>query len=178
MLVKQFEECHIKVNEKEMSKLEKISDGNGRISKYNLLNLMLIKWSPCKVCIMNVHISQRWVYQLCQELRGCEGVPGEERPGEQLEARPSATRRVGAEHGQGERRLQSHRQGQQRLRGQGGVPAVYQVICMLLLLQVCWNSFYSNLPKHQQEKLLKKIDSDGDGKVSLKEFRQLFEKQS
>ena len=43
MLVKQFEECHIKVNEKEMSKLEKISDGNGRISKYNLMNLMLIK---------------------------------------------------------------------------------------------------------------------------------------
>ena len=33
MLLKQFEECHITVNEKEMSKLEKISDGNGRISK-------------------------------------------------------------------------------------------------------------------------------------------------
>ena len=88
-----------------------------------------------------MHIFQRRVYQLCQELGGCEGVPGEERPGEQLEARPGAGRRPGAEHGQGERRLQSHRQGQQRLRGQGGVPPVYQVIwkTCLLLLQVCCN---------------------------------------
>ena len=36
--------------------------------------------------------------------------------------------------------------------------------------------FCRNLPAHQQEKLLKKIDKDGDGKISLKEFRQLFEK--
>ena len=93
------------------------------------------------ITLLIVHISQRWVYQLCQELGSSEGVPGEERPGEQLEARPGAGRRPGAEHGQGERRLQSHRQGQQRLRGQGGVPPVYQVswITCLLLLQVCCN---------------------------------------
>ena len=35
---------------------------------------------------------------------------------------------------------------------------------------------FSKLPKSKQEKLLKKIDKDGDGKISLEEFRQLFEK--
>ena len=35
----------------------------------------------------------------------------------------------------------------------------------------------SNLPAAKQEKLLKKIDKDGDGKISLAEFRHLFDKK-
>ena len=36
LLVKQFENFNVKVNDKEKSKLEKISDVNGRIPKYIL----------------------------------------------------------------------------------------------------------------------------------------------
>ena len=104
-----------------------------------------------RISLLIVHISQRWVYQLCEELGGSEGVPGEDRPGEQLEARPGAGRRPGAEHGQGERRLQSHRQGQQRLRGQGGVPPVYQVIWKTCLrykfVEIHFTAIYPNISK-------------------------------
>ena len=47
---------------------------------------------------------------------------------------------------------------------------------LICYLSYIWY-FYSNLPPKQQEKLLKKIDKDGDGKITLDEFRQLFEKQ-
>ena len=50
-------------------------------------------------------------------------------------------------------------------------------LAFLDLLPTLYLVFYSNLPPKQQEKLLKKIDKDGDGKITLDEFRQLFEKQ-
>ena len=35
----------------------------------------------------------------------------------------------------------------------------------------------SNLPEKKREKLLNNLDKDGDGKIDLEEFRQLFEKK-
>ena len=37
--------------------------------------------------------------------------------------------------------------------------------------------FRSNLPEKKREKLLNNLDKDGDGKIDLEEFRQLFEKK-
>ena len=37
--------------------------------------------------------------------------------------------------------------------------------------------FCSNLPVKKREKLLNNLDKDGDGKIDLEEFRQLFGKK-
>ena len=49
---------------------------------------------------------------------------------------------------------------------------------LLRLARSPWElNISSNLPADKQEKLLKKIDKDGDGKISLAEFRHLFDKK-
>ena len=40
LLVKEFEQFNINLNEKELSKIQKISDSNGKVSKYVLLKLV------------------------------------------------------------------------------------------------------------------------------------------
>ena len=40
-----------------------------------------------------------------------------------------------------------------------------------------WWLYCSNLPEKKREKLLHNLDKDGDGKIDLEEFRQLFEKK-
>ena len=37
-------------------------------------------------------------------------------------------------------------------------------------------NFFRNIPPERREKLLNILDKDGDGKIDLEEFRQMFKK--
>ena len=37
-------------------------------------------------------------------------------------------------------------------------------------------NIFSNIPAEKREKLLHSLDADGDGRIDLEEFRQLFKK--
>ena len=57
---------------------------------------------------------------------------------------------------------------------------LFSMFAPVLLLCHANNNYLpslSNLPPEQREKLLKKIDKDGDGKITLQEFRTLFDKK-
>ena len=64
--------------------------------------------------------------------------------------------------------------------------SVYTFVCVSVYIFVCVSVyvcifilliFFRDLPPDRREKLLVSLDTDGDGKVNLAEFRQLFDRK-